>query len=85
METDEESYEDEETEEIYWVKPSASLYLVDPRILESNMQAAATCTHPNFSICLSILCNFEGTIISVAHQLNLEKICGAILKVCVLF
>ena len=51
METDEESYDDEETEEIHQVKPSASLYLEDRCILESNMQAAATFTHPSFSIC----------------------------------
>ena len=30
VENAEESYDDEETEEIHWVKPSASLYLVDP-------------------------------------------------------
>ena len=35
METDEESYDDEETEAIHWVKPYASLYLIDPRNLES--------------------------------------------------
>ena len=68
VETDEESYDDEETEEIHWVKSSASLYLADPRILESNMQAA-TCMHPNFSICRSIFCNFEGAMISVAYQM----------------
>ena len=42
-ETDEESCDDEETEEVHWVKPSASRYLVDPRILEANMQTAAIC------------------------------------------
>ena len=42
VETDEESYDDEETVETQWVKPSARLYLVDLRILESNMQAAVT-------------------------------------------
>ena len=80
VETDEESYDDEGTEEIHWVKLSASRY-PDPHILESNMQAAPTCTHPSFSICLSIFCNFEGATISVACQMNLEKICSVISKV----
>ena len=70
LETDEESYDNEETEEIHWVKLSLSLYLVDLRILESIMQAAAICTHPSFSICPSIFCNFEGTMIPVACQIN---------------
>ena len=48
VETDEESYDDEETEEIHWVKPSASFHLVDLRSLETSMQAATTCTHPSF-------------------------------------
>ena len=43
METHEESCDDDETDEVHWVKPSASRYLVDPRILEANMQTAAIC------------------------------------------
>ena len=81
METDEERYDDEKIEEIHWVKPSASLYLAEPRILESNMRAAPTCTHPSLSICGSMLCSFKDTMISVACQMNLEKIYGMISKV----
>ena len=43
VQTDEESCDDDETDEVHWVKPPASLYLVDPRILEANMQTAAIC------------------------------------------
>ena len=43
MENDEQSCDDEETEEVHWVKPSTRLYLVDPCTLEANMQTAAIC------------------------------------------
>ena len=81
VETDEEIYNNEETEEIHWVKPSASFCLVDQRILESNMQAAPTCTHPSFFICLTIFCNFDGAMIAVAYQMNLEMICSVTSRV----
>ena len=43
MENDEKSCDDEETEEVHWVKPSARFYLVDPRTLEASMKTTAIC------------------------------------------